>query len=245
MLALLWKNDIDHGLWELLSAAFSYIRDTHTEDGVSIDQFLLVAAQVVPIIPADQYFARSGWTRVGDTLKRIEVSPQELPKATNVSCSGVVRYCFRQGLISKPPTMAHADLRPTKNLRGHPSSIPFAAVASSTFAFLGSSSVGRAIVQDHNPISVSTETFESSTANTGWPNEDVVIDGYDLVKSSAVLDECSGAASQGNEDVSFSVSEVAGLSASVQVENAFAHEFESRMMREESDEGCHVLDNFW
>lgn len=130
MLALLWKNDVDHGLWELLSAAFSYIRDNHSEDAVSLEQFLGVAAQVVPIVTADQYFGRRGWTRVGDVLQRVDSSSNEPPKATNVSCAGLARYCYRQGLISKPPTTQQADFKPTKSRRATPSRISFASIAS-------------------------------------------------------------------------------------------------------------------
>ncbi|KAK5312171.1 hypothetical protein LTR70_008351 [Exophiala xenobiotica] len=130
MLAMLWKSDVDHGLWELLSAAFSYVRDNHSEDSVSLEQFLGVATQVVPIVPADQYLARTGWTRVGDTLHRAEVSSKEGPKATNVSCAGLARYCFRQGLISKPPMTTQADLKPSRSRDTPPSRISFAAMAS-------------------------------------------------------------------------------------------------------------------
>jgi len=134
MLAMLWKNDVDHGLWELLSAAFSYVRDNHSEDSVSLEQFLSIATQVVPIIPADQYLARTGWTRIGDTLHRAAAYPREGPKATNVSCAGLARYCFRQGLISRPPTTKQADLKPSRSREAPPSSISFAAMAPAPLA---------------------------------------------------------------------------------------------------------------
>lgn len=134
MLAMLWKNDVDHGLWELLSAAFSYVRDNHGEDCVSLELFLGVATQVVPIIPADQYLGRTGWTRVGDSLHRVAVHPKEGPKATNVSCAGLARYCYRQGLISKPPSTKQADLRSSRSREAPISRISFAAMASAPLA---------------------------------------------------------------------------------------------------------------
>lgn len=248
MLALLWKNDVDHGLWELLSAAFSYIRDNHAEDQVSIDQFLPVAAQVVPIIPADQYFTRSGWTRAGDTLKRIEVSPQELSKATNLSCAGVVRYCFRQGLISRLPITAQADSRPTRNHRAHPSSISFAAAASSPLVFLGSSdSVNQAVVQDRDPVDVSTKTFEPSRVDTDCRKEDIDINSNNLVQFSTVVDVSSGVVDDTDEDTtigSFSLNQETGLSATVQA-GMSSHESEFWTIGEGFGGGFHALDDFW
>ncbi|KAK5950311.1 hypothetical protein OHC33_008530 [Knufia fluminis] len=134
MLAMLWKNDVDHGLWELLSAAFSYIRDNHSEDSVSLEQFLGVATQVVPIIPADQYLARTGWARVGDTLHRVTVCSKEGSKTTNASCAGLARYCFRQGLISRPPTTKQADLKLSRSREPLVSRISFASTASTPLA---------------------------------------------------------------------------------------------------------------
>jgi len=155
MLAMLWKNDADHGLWELLSAAFSYVRDNHSEDGVSLEQFLGVATQVVPIVPADQYLARTGWTRVGDTLHRIEVFPKEGPKATNVSCAGLARYCFRQGLISKPPMTKQADLKPSRS-RGSPQPrISFAAMASAPLAAMTAEQSRPISLQQQSSLTVS------------------------------------------------------------------------------------------
>lgn len=129
MLAILWKNDIDHGLWELLSTAFSYIRDNHPEDGVAIDQFLATASQVVPVVPADQYFRRRGWVRVGEVLERSKVLPQEMPKICNFSCAGVVRYCYRQGLISRLPVLEQTYTRTLKDVQKCASSISFASAS--------------------------------------------------------------------------------------------------------------------
>ena len=121
---------MDHALWELLSAAFSYIRDHHTEDAVSLEQFLSVATQVVPIVPAAQYFARCGFRRAGDILEKITVSPQEMPKATSISCVGLVRYCHRQRLISMPPVDDEDRSADGRERCSAPSTISFAAIQS-------------------------------------------------------------------------------------------------------------------
>lgn len=158
MLALLWKNDVDHGLWELLSAAFSYIRDNHSEDGIQIDQFLATAAQVVPIVPADQYFERCGWVRVKDVLARNESALKEMPKVTNVSCAGIARYCYRQGLITRPPTLKQVDSRPYKNGQTSASSISFASAGSLPLASRDSEGNGQRITQSVQAnVSMGTE----------------------------------------------------------------------------------------
>lgn len=133
---MLWKSDIDHGLWELLSAAFNHIRDNHPEDSVTIDQFLAIATQVVPIVPADQYLKRRGWVRVGDALEHDDTSPQELPKITNFSCAGVARYCFRQGLISRAPKLEQASMKALGDVQASAQSISFASVASTSVSNL-------------------------------------------------------------------------------------------------------------
>ena len=103
MLSMLWKGDPDKALWQLLSESFSHVRDNHSEDAVTMDKFLATAAQVIPIIPPDQYFQRCGWIRNGHTLSRVEGATIEPSKGTNVSAAGLVRYCFRTGLITKSP----------------------------------------------------------------------------------------------------------------------------------------------
>lgn len=111
ILSALWKRDVDHGLWELLSAAFSYIRDNHSEDKVSLSQFLDIATQIIPVIPADQYLKRTGWYRDGDTVIPVVPYPKQSPQIANYSCAEITRYCFHAGLISKPPTTKQVDFR--------------------------------------------------------------------------------------------------------------------------------------
>lgn len=130
MLALLWKHDLNHGIWELLSAAFSHIRDNYASDEVSLDDFLSVAAQVVPIVPPSQYLERYGWIRKGDVLERSEVEIAQSPTPTNTSCSGLIRYCFRKGLISMPSAEVQESYQILGSQKTRYSSISFAATTS-------------------------------------------------------------------------------------------------------------------
>lgn len=248
MLALLWKNDVDHGLWELLSAAFSYIRDSHTEDSVSIDQFLLVAAQIVPIIPADQYFTRNGWIRAGGVLERVEVCPRELPKATNVSCAGLVRYCFRQGLISKAPTIDRDSSRSTTMHRAYPSAISFAAPAPLPLVLLSSLSEHQAVMQNQNLVNVRTEALESLGADADSYEKDTGIDGSELAPFSAAMKPNSGMFDQTNEEIAaetFPLFQDTDISAAVHVASMPSKEQEFWIMDEDLSDGCCVPDDMW
>lgn len=102
ILATMYQHDTDRGLWELLSVTYSSIRNRHAQHDVSLDDFLTIAVRVVPIVPADQYFAHHGWERHGSILKRVHASKQEIPKSTNVSCASLIQHCVRSGLIDTP-----------------------------------------------------------------------------------------------------------------------------------------------
>lgn len=100
---MLYKHDTDRGLWELLSTAFSCLRDRHAEDNVSLDSFLAVGAHVLPIVPADQYFEYHGWECHGLELKRKHAIFHAEAKTTTFSCADLARYCYKAGLVSRLP----------------------------------------------------------------------------------------------------------------------------------------------
>lgn len=118
MIALLWRHDINHGLWELLSATFNYLRDNHEEDCITIEKYLATATLVVPVIRANEYLTRCGWIRVRDTFERTKEWPQQFPKSTNLSCAELAYFCFERGLVSRLPDLKRADPKSMASVQG-------------------------------------------------------------------------------------------------------------------------------
>lgn len=108
ILAQMWRTENRQSLFSLLGAAYSKIRDENLAPGVTLESFLHVAAEKVPIIPAAQYFQKSGWTIIGQELRAVaidEVSVEaEYPLKSNFSPDDVVSYCIHKGLISRMPS---------------------------------------------------------------------------------------------------------------------------------------------
>lgn len=101
---MMWKQDTDHDLWELLSTTFTYIRDRHAEDCVSLDKFLDVMVDAVPVTPSDIYFERHGRRRIDDRFQKVKAVHTGPPNSSAVSCAELVNLCHRQGIISRAPT---------------------------------------------------------------------------------------------------------------------------------------------
>jgi hypothetical protein len=97
-------------IFGLLGRAFSDLRDNHAEF-VSMEGFLAVAAEAVPLVPAGEYLAKMGWlieTEVGgdivlcrDVKFNVDIVNMEYPPQTRLSVADIVEHCYARGFLNR------------------------------------------------------------------------------------------------------------------------------------------------
>lgn len=112
-------------IFGLLGRAFSDLRDNHAEV-VSMEGFLAVAAEVVPLVPAGEYLALMGWlmqTEAGgdivlvrDRKFNVDIVNARYPPQTRLSVADIVDHCYTRGFLyrgtRKPSTGSDAARHP-------------------------------------------------------------------------------------------------------------------------------------
>jgi len=106
----MWSMESRRNIFGLLGRAFSDLRDNHGEV-VSMESFLAVASEVVPLVPANEYLALMGWllrTGVGgdidlvrDTKFNVDIVNARYPPRSSLSAADIVEHCYVRGFLDR------------------------------------------------------------------------------------------------------------------------------------------------
>ncbi|KAI1612724.1 mating-type protein MAT alpha 1-domain-containing protein [Exophiala viscosa] len=106
----MWGQESKHSIWALLGSAYSDLRDHHQET-LPVDKFLSIAIPLLPIIPADKYLSKMGWTLSSEAAGEpvlfrnpafnADILAAEYPPQTNLSLEDIVGQCYDQGLLPR------------------------------------------------------------------------------------------------------------------------------------------------
>ncbi|KIV97489.1 hypothetical protein PV10_01239 [Exophiala mesophila] len=117
LLREMWAKEPRRNLFGLLGKAFSDLRDGHSES-VSLEKFLETTIPLLPVVPADQYLVKMGWTVTTnegkDAIRRVDgfdaaATNLEFPPQTNVSVHELVEHCYKQGLVDRDDCLSSTE----------------------------------------------------------------------------------------------------------------------------------------
>lgn len=109
LLRQMWATESRRNLFGLLGKAYSDLRDNHTES-ISLEKFLQTVTPLLPVVPANQYLVKMGWSvtvNEGKTAIRpvdgfdATATNLEFPPQTNLSVGELVKHCYEQGLLDR------------------------------------------------------------------------------------------------------------------------------------------------
>lgn len=106
----MWGAENKQAMWALLGSAYSDLRDHHQET-LPVDKFLSIAVPLLPIVPADKYLLKMGWTLSSDAAGEpilfrdpafnADILGAEYPPLTNLSLEDIVEHCYNHGLMPR------------------------------------------------------------------------------------------------------------------------------------------------
>ncbi|KIV83119.1 hypothetical protein PV11_05172 [Exophiala sideris] len=106
----MWCAEAKKTMWTLLGGAYSDLRDHHQET-FPVDKFLSIAVPLLPIVPADKYLSKMGWTLSSDAAGEpvlfrnpafnADILAAEYAPRTNLSLEDIVEHCYNQGLMPR------------------------------------------------------------------------------------------------------------------------------------------------
>ena len=125
MIQKMWAEEPRKPLFTLLGQAYSELRDSDAnigQDKSLLKKFLSATADLLGIIPAEEYLDTMGWVRGvnydgEEVLERSEagISVPVVSMTTNYSVQDIVDHCHKIGLVTRPP---NAQARAGRNPGG-------------------------------------------------------------------------------------------------------------------------------
>ncbi|GLA12459.1 hypothetical protein AnigIFM62618_008404 [Aspergillus niger] len=114
ILRFLWQNDPFKAKWAIVAKAYSIIRDDH-DNGVSLETFLKLNANLIGIIEPDRYLDIMGWELNVDgqqqyTMAKVKITATpEAELSTNYSVDDIVKNCYDTGYVSRDKCKKKTD----------------------------------------------------------------------------------------------------------------------------------------
>ncbi|KAL2433875.1 hypothetical protein ABEF95_011682 [Exophiala dermatitidis] len=196
LLRVMWGAELQKPMWTLLGLAYSDLRDYHDEH-LPVDAFLAATVPLLPIVPAEEYFAKMGWENATNSAGELTLTRSawfdtatfyaQYPPRTDLSFADIVNHCYDQGIMKRDTRRATPRLRP-----GHQAQAPAAnnnVAAPSTNTNPPPPSCGGSLTFAVTPQSAmstaahaeaSTSTTASTVNSAADPDEDTQMEGVEM-----------------------------------------------------------------